>query len=350
MIPLSLPEFLVANFLRLVVKPVMGPPFPVWFQRFWLELVSVLSLPPFGIRRKKLNLGGVPTVAFAGPESNPDGTASKADGGGSGRPVVLYLHGGAFILGSHRTHAAVAGYLAKQLDAVVYVINYRLAPEHPWPAGADDALAAYRALLARGVRPGQIVVAGDSAGGVMVADLLLALVAAGEEVPAAGVMLSPSVGLNDERPAGAGLKDTLVSREWGAEAGALYGRPTEDPALRVLGRDLSGLPPIYLQYSEGEFLASENRRFAEELRAAGLQLEVHADAGPFHVLALLPGTMRRARIAVADVAAFSRQALATAARRPAPGRPSSNSTISLGPEGSANLSTNAGPDSSTDVA
>jgi acetyl esterase/lipase len=159
MIPLSLPEVLVANFLRLVVKPIMGPPFPVWFQRFWLVLTSLLAQPPFGIRRKKLVLGGVPTVGFAASKESVDQAGE--------RPVVLYLHGGAFILGSHRTHAALAGYLAKQLDGVVYVINYRLAPEHPWPAGADDALAAYQGLVARGVRPEQIIVAGDSAGGVM---------------------------------------------------------------------------------------------------------------------------------------------------------------------------------------
>jgi acetyl esterase/lipase len=95
----------------------------------------------------------------------------------------------------------------------------------------------------------------------------------------------------------------------------MYNRPTQDPTNRLLGRDLTGLPPIYLQYSEEEMFAAENRQFVQELRAAGQNPAVHADAGSFHVLALLPGLMARARAAVGDIVDFSRQAIATAARR-----------------------------------
>jgi epsilon-lactone hydrolase len=301
---ISLPEGVVAGILRLVVRPVLGPPFPVRVQRVWMAVCAGISPSPFGIQRGRTNLGGVPAVVF-------DGTTPAATRPAD-HPVVLYLHGGAFILGSHRTHSGLAGNLAKQLGGLVHVINYRLAPEHPWPAGRDDALAAYQALLGRGIRPDRIVVAGDSAGGVMVVDLLLALDAG--EKPAGGVLLSPAVGLDQERPPGAGSKDTLVRRGWARMAMDGYARPTADPANRILGRDLSGLPPLYLQYSEGELFAAENREFARQLRAAGFEPEVHEDAGAFHVLALVPGLMRRARIAVEQIADFSRRSIDAASR------------------------------------
>jgi acetyl esterase/lipase len=323
----SLPEPLVAGFLRLVVRPVLGPPFPVRFQRAWMDVCAVLSPSPFGVRRRRTDLGGVPAVAFDATART--GTAQTGTSPTSATyPVVLYLHGGAFILGSDRTHAGLIGYLAEQLDGVVYALNYRLAPEHPWPAGQDDVLTAYRALLAQGIRPARMIVAGDSAGGVMVADLLLALAAeakavpdggstegGGGELPAGGVLLSPAVGLDQDRPAGSGSRDTLVRRGWAKMAMNGYARPTADPANRILGRDLAGLPPLYLQFSEDELFAAENREFAEQLRAAGGRLELHVDAGAFHVLALLPTLMRRARVAIEQIAGFSRRSIDQARAR-----------------------------------
>jgi monoterpene epsilon-lactone hydrolase len=300
---ISLPEFVVSTFLHYAVRPLFGPPAPLAVQRRWLEISSLLNLPPSGVRTTRMTLGGVDTYAYS----------PKARTAGAGeRTVVLYLHGGGFVAGSHRTHAGLAGSLAKALDAVVYLIEYGLAPERPWPAGSDDALAAYRDLRSRGVRPNQIVVAGDSAGGAMVADLLLALSGSGEPMPAAGVMLSAAVGLDQGRPAGAGKRDTLVRPALIETIRTAYGRPTQDPRYAILGRDLGGLPPIYLQFSEGELLAAENRAFLRGLRAAGNATEVHEDAGAFHVLALMPGVLRRSRLSVEAIAAFARRSLAIA--------------------------------------
>jgi acetyl esterase/lipase len=307
MITLTLPEFVVGSFLRFLIKPVLGPPFPIGVQRLWLEVSGVLSRPPSGTTCSRTRLGGVPTVAVTTADHDP----------GQVDIVVLYLHGGAFVLGSHRTHQGLTGYLAKELGsrAVVYVVDYRLAPENPWPAGFDDALAAYRALVAKGISPTRIVVVGDSAGGVMTADLLLALAELGES-PAGGVLLSPAVGIDMKRPDGIGPNDTLVTKEWAEQAMAGYARPTHDPSKRLLGRDLSGLPPIYLQFSRDELLADENRTFQRELESAGVQTEVHEDAGAFHVLALLPGLMKRARAALEDIAAFTTRVVEAADRRP----------------------------------
>jgi monoterpene epsilon-lactone hydrolase len=310
MFAISLPEFIVATFLRLVVRPVLGPPFPVSVQRFWLAFTALLSQPPLGIRRRKISLGGVDSVSFA-----PRGVGAT---GAVESPVVLYLHGGAFVTGSSLTHAGLAGYLAKELGSVVHVVLYGLGPERPYPAGRKDALAAYQGLVELGVDPGRIILAGDSAGGAMVADLLFDCAEAGGPQPAGGVMYSPAVGLNSERPARAGRHDTLVRRGWISVSAQAYQRDATPLKDRIMGRDsalLASLPPIYLQYSDEELLAGECRAFVEELRAAGVQPQVYADRGAFHVLPLLPGIMGRAREAVANTVTFARAATARGAAR-----------------------------------
>ena len=294
MIPLSLPERLVAWFLRTFVRSVLGPPFPVRAQRLWLDVVSGLNLPPRGVTRQRTTIGGVPAVTFA-PRGVPGDGAPH-------RPVVLYLHGGAFLVGSARSHQQLTGYLALATGGPVHSLEYRLAPEHPWPAGAEDALAGYRALVAAGVPASRIVVAGDSAGGAMALDLALALRDAGDPPPAGVVLFSAAVGLGRERPAGAGPKDTLVRPAWAEQSARLYGRPE---AQRILGGDLTGLPPLHVQYSDEEHLAEDSRILVRELRAVGAEPEVRAWTGPFHELALLPGVLKRARRAIGDAAAFA---------------------------------------------
>ena len=308
MLALSLPDALVSWFLRTLVKPVLSPRFPVRFQRLWLDAASVLNLPPIGVHGSRVTLGGVPTLVLAPHDVALDGAPD--------RPVVLYLHGGAFVAGSTRTHRSVAGYLAEAISGPVYVVDYRLAPEHPYPAGREDALAAYRALLDLGVDPRRIVVAGDSAGGVMTADLGLDLAGGAGPVPAGLVLLSAAFALDAERPDGVGANDTFVSLPWARQATAAYARPAGDGHV-ILGSDLSGLPPVHVQYSDEELLAGDSRTFVTELRAAGAEPDVRVDGGAFHVIALLPGTMKRARLAIRAIADFVLRTTSQAAELPA---------------------------------
>jgi acetyl esterase/lipase len=293
MLALSLPDALVSLFLRGVIKPVLSPRFSVRAQRRWLEATAMLNLLPPGIRRSRTALGGVPTVILAPRDVALDGAPD--------RPVVLYLHGGAFVVGSPRTHLALGGYLAKAIDGPVHLIDYRLAPEHPYPAGREDALTAFRALLDLGVPASRIVVAGDSAGGVMTADLGLDLARGEGPLPAGLVLLSAAFALGAERPAGIGAEDTFVTLGWARQATELYARPD---GHAILGGDLRGLPPIHVQYSDAEMLAGDSRTFVDELRAAGAQPDVRVDPGAFHVIGLLPGTMKRARLAIRAMADF----------------------------------------------
>ena len=137
------------------------------------------SLPlPDGVRREPVEVDGVPGAWFV-PEGAEDG------------PTVLYLHGGAYVLGSVISHQGLIAHLARAAGARMLAIDYRLAPEHALPASVEDATAAYRWLLARGLRPEQLAIAGDSAGGGLTAATLLALRDAGEPLPAAAVLISP---------------------------------------------------------------------------------------------------------------------------------------------------------------
>ena len=261
MIALSLPDALMSLFLRTVVKPVLSPRFPVNVQRRWLKVTSMLNLLPPGVRRSRTTLGGVPTVVFAPRDVALDGAPD--------RPVVLYLHGGAFVVGSSRTHQALAGWLAKAVGGPVHLIEYRLAPEHPYPAGREDALAAYRALLDLGVPPSRIVLAGDSAGGVMATDLGLDLADGAGPVPAGLVLLSAAFALDAERPPGVGADDTFVTLGWARQATDDYARPAEaaDPRPRPR-RPAAGPRPVQRRGDAGRRLAGVRRAAARRRRAA----------------------------------------------------------------------------------
>ena len=166
---------------------------------------------------------------------------------GADDAVVLYLHGGGYCIGSLATHRPLAGRIALASGCRVVTLDYRLAPEHPFPAAVDDACAAYRDLLAGGSAPHRLAVAGDSAGGGLAVALLLALRAAGTPLPAAAVCLSPWTDLTQSSPAydERGDHDPMVSKAGLDEMAAAYLGDTDPrtPLASPLFGDLGGLPP-----------------------------------------------------------------------------------------------------------
>jgi acetyl esterase/lipase len=201
-----------------------------------------------------------------------------------GSPVrtILYCHGGGYYFCSPASHRPLVFALAARSGARTFSLDYRLAPEHPFPAALDDALAAYRGLLAHGIAADSIVIAGDSAGGGLALATLVALRDAGDPLPAAGVLFSPWTDL-------AATGGTLQSND-GIDpmfCGAAIGRaakfyigdadPTH-PYLSPLYADLSGLPPLMIQASSTEVLLDDTRRVAERARAAGVS--VHCEIWP----------------------------------------------------------------------
>ncbi len=206
--------------------------------------------------------------------------------------VVLYLHGGAYCLGGIETHRSLAGRLAVAAQLSVCVIDYRLAPEHPFPAALDDALAAFRDLVAQGIRPDRIAIAGDSAGGGLTLATLVALRDAGADLPAAGVALSPWTDLTQTADSYVRCADVdpVIDRDRLQVMADAYlgGASPTSPLASPLFADLAGLPPLLVEVGEAECLLDDAVVFAERARAVGVDVTLNRYPELIHVFQAFP--------------------------------------------------------------
>jgi len=221
----------------------------------------------------------------------PDGAHPKA--------AILYLHGGAYMLGSAQAYRHFAGQIAARSNAAVFVAQYRLAPEHPFPAALEDAKAAYRALVESGVDA--LALVGDSAGGGL-ALALLSAVTSEPVTPVAAAAMSP---WTDLALTGASLEeradeDPLLTKDMLSKTCASYlrGRDPRDPLASPLYGDLAGSPPIQLHVGTSEILLDDSRRYAERASSAGVEVTLHIWEGMTHVFASSVGTLEAAEEAL----------------------------------------------------
>ncbi len=222
--------------------------------------------------------------------------------------VVLYLHGGGYVVGSIRTHQTLAAYLSRAADARVLLIDYRLAPEHPFPAAVEDAVRAYRWLLGQGIAPERTAVAGDSAGGGLTVATLLALEEADQPLPRAAACLSPWLDLtmSGETIETLADRDPVVRRpdlHFMAKA-YLRGADPKTPTASPLFGDLAGLPPILIQVGTDEVLLDDARRFAEKAREAGVSVELDVWQDMIHVWQAAAGFVPESWKAIRRIGAF----------------------------------------------
>lgn len=212
------------------------------------------------------------------------------------RIVVYYLHGGGFVAGSPATYRTLTGSFCRHCNVRVFALDYRLAPEHRFPAAVVDAVSGYRWLLRTGISPRQIVMAGDSAGGGLVLSALLALRDAGDPMPAGAVLIAPWVD----------LAATVVTANRGehriAYAYVGDGR-LDDPLASGIYADLHELPPLMIQASTIEMLRNDAVRLDAKARAAGVDSTLRLWDGVPHVWHIFSG-LRESREAFADIAAF----------------------------------------------
>lgn len=201
--------------------------------------------------------------------------------------VFLYLHGGAYIMGSLNTHRDLAAKLSRSTSTSVLVIDYRLAPEHPFPAALEDALIAYRWLLANGFDPEQIVIGGDSAGGGLTLSTLLSLRDAGDPLPGGAVLLSPWTDL-----AGTGESmesrrevDPWLSPDSSRVVPSLYigSLDRRNPIVSPLYADLTGLPPMLVHVGNDEILLDDSVRLVENGRGVGVDMQLKIWDDMWHV-------------------------------------------------------------------
>ncbi|HKZ07976.1 MAG TPA: alpha/beta hydrolase [Methylomirabilota bacterium] len=258
------------------------------------------------------------------PDIGVKAVAIKPDGGPeigaewleppAARPnaALLYLHGGGYVIGSPRSHRHLAAALAAAAGAPTLLPDYRLAPEHPFPAAVEDAVAAYRWLLARGIPAAGIAIAGDSAGGGLTMATLLALRDRGLPRPAAGVCISPWVDLTCSGASygGKAASDPIVTQTGVAEMARAYvgaGDPRA-PLASPLFADLRGLPPLLVHVGSEEVLLDDAVGLAERARAAGVTATLEIWPDMIHVWHWFHPMLDEGRKAVAGIGDFVRKA------------------------------------------
>ena len=225
--------------------------------------------------------------------------------------VVLYIHGGAFVFGSPTTHAAMAGALAARLGARVILPRYRLAPEHPFPAGPDDVRVAWDALIGQGVPAAHIVVGGDSAGGALAFGLLAALIAADAPRPIGVFGLSPLTDLTYSGPSfqANATREALLAADRAVDLREMYlqGAEARDPQVSPLFADFSGAPAAWLCVGDTEILRDDSRRMTAHLQAQGVAVTFQEEHDLPHVWPIFHNTLPEARQTLDALAGWIRQ-------------------------------------------
>ncbi|MDN5744285.1 MAG: alpha/beta hydrolase [Nocardioidaceae bacterium] len=278
---MNVPMPVVRTLVRTTVKPILSDRLKPPLQRKLIDALTALALLPKGTRSEAETLGGVPANRIITPNARPE-------------RALLYLHGGGYTVGSRTTHRAVATYLTHRLGAVGHLLDYRMAPEHPYPAAVEDALAAYRALLDSSPDPTEIIVAGDSAGGGLTLALALRAREEGLPLPAALGLISPWVDLTltglDES-----IDDPLLARPWLERCARDYaGDDTRRPGVSPLFADLAGLPPMVVQTASEEIIRGDVERLVAAAETAGVPVTFQLLEGHWHVSHLFAGLMREA--------------------------------------------------------
>ena len=270
---------------------------PIREQRRRSELVRFILVPARGLRWQRTTIGSV-----AGEWLRPRGTA------GSG--ALLYLHGGGYCVLSAATHRGLAARIAAAIGVPAFVPDYRLAPEYPYPAALDDAIDAYRGLLARGIPHQRIAIAGDSAGGGLALALAMAVRDRGLPAPAVVGLICPWLDLERDisrmRPSAPRepiLRPQLLAR-W-AEAYVGEHDPAE-PGISPINGDLTALPPVVLHYASDDLLVDDGERLGAALDSA----EAHRFEGLWHDFHTLAGALPGAGAAVREFGESLRARLA----------------------------------------
>jgi acetyl esterase/lipase len=225
--------------------------------------------------------------------------------------ILLYLHGGGYCIGSISTHRGMVSHIARAAETRALLIDYRLAPEYPFPAAVEDSTAAYQWLLSQGIAASNIIIAGDSAGGGLTVSTLVSLKEKGIPLPAAAVLISPWVDLaitGDSVISKAEI-DPMVTKEGLIEMAAAYMDNTDPrtPLASPLYADLTGLPPMLIHVGTSEILLDDAIRLADHARKVGVDVTLNAAEGLCHVWHFFTVMLPEALEAIDEVARFMRK-------------------------------------------
>jgi monoterpene epsilon-lactone hydrolase len=285
---------MLKNALNLMSVPLHWKLPPVNHLRSILETTTMASTLPWDVRFEKMKFD-----LFDAEWLMPKKVMENR--------VLLYLHGGGYVIGSPHTHRALAGKIAKGIFSNCLLIDYRKAPENPYPAALDDSFTAYRYLLEQGYEPEHIIIAGDSAGGGLAIALQYELREFQMPLPACTVLLSPYLDLTgtgesrENNSKNDRFLDVFEMRRW-AEMYA-DGHDLADPLISPLFGDVAGLPPMLIQASESEVLYDDSVRFVQRLSESGVQVVFQTWQGLIHWWHMFGG-MPEAKEAIDEVVGF----------------------------------------------
>jgi len=295
-----------ARLTRLLIKHVVGRK----FSRAGRSVTELRKLEEFLIRNQRLPRGtevssvsvnGLPGEWIQGPGVHTDA-------------VILFLHGGGFVMGSPAAHRELASRVSTAGGARVLTIGYRLAPEHPFPAAMDDTKSAYRWLLDQGHDHSRIIMGGESSGGGLGLQALLSLRDEEIPLPSASFFISPVadwIGLDGESYSTRATSDPLLSLAQCQFTSPLYvgDHARENPLLRPLEMDLAGLPPMWIQVGDHEVVLSDSERLAQRAAAAGVEVDFRVWPGMWHVFQAAARVVPEARDSIEELGRFLRKNL-----------------------------------------
>jgi epsilon-lactone hydrolase len=279
---------------RLLGRFVFRDDLPIDKQRARLASLAKTGALPTGVSVSNRTIGGVPAAELTHTDSTPD-------------LVVIHLHGGGYIVGTPETPQAWAAPLAARSGATIVIPDYRLAPEHPYPAALDDAAAVWKEVTTT-VDPGRVVLGGDSAGAGLALALTARLRDEGSPLPAGLVLISPWLDLTANRRSDPDLarRDPMLTAAWLERAADAYsgGVPLAEPGISPLLGSLAGLPPTLVQAGADDILIVDSIRFARDTAAAGGDVTLTIGNDLWHDFPMQAGMLAAADAAVRQAAAF----------------------------------------------
>lgn len=265
----------MSNLLR---KAIQSTDLNVETWRKGIQMMTSMIRIPKNVKTESVNAGGVPAEWVLAPGARND-------------RVILYLHGGGYVGGSIGSHRHLVAELSRTTNARVLIIDYRIAPEHPFPAALEDSTAAYRWLVStEGVNPNNLIIAGESAGGGLTLATLLNLRDTGFDLPVAAVCISPWTDLacTAESLVTKKEEDPFITPEFTPIAAKHYLGDTDpkNPLASPLYANLEGLPPLFIQVGTAEVILDDSTRLAEKAKTAGLDVELDVRQDEIHAMAL----------------------------------------------------------------
>jgi monoterpene epsilon-lactone hydrolase len=296
------PEIVAFRQVLASLLPQEGAPERSWEeQRATIDGFGAVDPPSPTAKIEATMLGGVPAERIA-----PAGQTSR---------TILYLHGGGYCIGGPASHRSMVARIAEAARATCFLIDYRLAPEHPFPAAVDDALKAYRELTAGGADPSRLVIAGDSAGGGLSLATWMAARAAGLPPPAALYLISPwaNVGQTGAAYAAKAKTDPVLTQDaLDRFAGAYLGGKTDakTPLASPLYGDFSDPPPMLIQVGSEEVLLSDSLGVAEAAGLAGGDVTLRVWPEMVHIWPFFAANLAAGRAAIDEAATWIRERIA----------------------------------------